>query len=263
MNSLIRITLMCFVAALTFPARPIIAADDQPLMATRGKLLFEDDFSRPDLTPKWNVGKGFWSVKDGVATAAENPEDHHGAYAFINPNLDYKDVIAEFSFKMNGASDLVLNMRDQRYKGAQAGHILRATIMKKKYQLADMKMGGMKWEYYNIKHDPKADPALKKEVDDKIKDKIATFDASVDMDVSVWHQARAEVVGDELLLSIDGKPVAYLKSEGIDHPTKNMLGFTIQLKTASIKNPKFWVATPNPDWVNRQARIVGSLARNK
>ena len=235
--------------------------DDRPLMAVRGKLLFEDDFTRADLTPKWNVGKGFWSVKDGVATAAENPEDHHGAYAFINPNLDYKDVIAEFSFKMNGASDLVLNMRDQRFKDAQAGHILRATIMTKKYQIADMKLGGMKWEYYRVKKDPNADPALKKEVDEKIKDKQATFNATIDH--STWHQARAEVVGDEMLLSVDGKPVAYFKSEGIDHPTKNMLGFSIVGKTASIKNPKFWTATANPDWAKRRAEVVGSLARAK
>jgi hypothetical protein len=234
---------------------------DQPLMAKRGQLLFEDDFARDDLAPKWKVGKGFWTLKDGVATAAENPADHHGAYAFIDPNRLYKDVIAEFSFKMNGASDLVLNMRDQQYKGAQAGHILRATINPKKYQLADMKMGGMKWEYYNIKKDLNADPALKKAVDEKIKERQATFNASVDH--TTWHQARAEVVGDELLLSVDGKPVAYLKSEGIDHPTKNMLGFTIGGKTASIKNPKFWTATANPDWAAHRAEIIAGLANSK
>ena len=250
--------LICMLAVASLTA---FAADDQPLMARRGKLLFEDDFSRAELAPKWNVGKGFWTIKDGVATAAENPEDHHGAYAFINPNLDYKDVIAEFSFEMNGASDLVLNMRDQRYKGAQAGHILRVTINKKKYQIADMKFGGMKWEYYNVKKDPKADPAAKKEVDDKIKEHTATFDAPAGMDHSVWHQGRAEVVGDELLFSVDGTPVAYFKSEGIDHATKNMLGFTISGKTASVKNPRFFIAEADPSWPARRSEIAGRLIR--
>ena len=259
MKPMLRLLLTIFLALLT--VRETSASDAQPLMAVRGKLLFEDDFKRPDLAPKWNVGKGFWIIKDSVATAAENPEDHHGAYAFINPNLDYKDVIAEFSFKLNGASDLVLNMRDQRYKGAQAGHILRATIMPKRYQIADMKLGGMKWENYQIKHDPKADPALKKEVDERIKDKQTTFNAPIDH--STWHQARAEVVGDELLLSVDGQPVAYLKSEGIDHPTKNMLGFTIAGKTASIKDPKFWAATASPDWPKHRAEVVGALEKLK
>jgi hypothetical protein len=257
MNPTIRIALLCFLTALA--AREALAADDQCLLAKPGKLLFKDDFARSEMPPKWAVGKGFWTVKDGVVTAAENPDDHHGAYAFINPNLDYKDVVAEFSFKLEGATDLALNMRDQRYKGAQAGHILRATIMPKKYQLADMKLGGMKWEFYNIRKDPQADPAAKKAVEEQIKDKTVTVPGGLDR--STWYQARVEVAGDELLLSIDGKPVAYLKSGGIDHPTKNMLGFSIVGKTASIKNPKFWAATANPDWPSHRAEIVGSIAK--
>jgi hypothetical protein len=254
MNTILRLMVACMLGTTAAHA-----ADDQPLMAVRGKLLFEDDFSRSELAPKWSVGKGFWEIKDGVATAAENPADHHGAYAFITPNVQYKDVIAEFDFKMNGASDLVLNMREQGFKGSQAGHILRATIMKNKYQLADMKEGGMKWEYYNIKKDPNADAAAKKAVDEKLKDRQATFPATIDH--TTWCHARAEVVGDELLLSIDGKPVAYLKSPGIDHPTKNMLGFSIVLKTASIKNPKFWFASANPDWAGRRASVLAGLGQ--
>jgi hypothetical protein len=256
MKTLTRIALSVFFACL---AAVSAAADDACLMAVRGKLLFEDDFARGEMQPKWAVGKGFWSVKDSVATAAENPEDHHGAYAFISPNIDYKDVVAEFDFKLDGASDLVLNMRDQRYKGAQAGHILRATIMKKKYQLADMKLGGMKWEHYNIKKDPNATPEAKKAVDEAIKDKMVTTTATVDH--STWHHARAEVAGAELLLSIDGRPVAYLKSGGIDHPTKNMLGFSIVGKTASIKNPKFWHATPNSDWPGRRTQVLAEIGK--
>src|SRR5215471_13452343 len=143
MKFTIRVSLICVTVVWAGQAPAL--ADEAYLMALRGKLLFEDDFAREEMAPKWAKGLGFWTVKEGVATAAENPEDHHGAYAFISPNIDYKDVVAEFDFKLNGASDLVLNMRDQRYKGAQAGHILRATIMKQKYQLADMKLGGMKW----------------------------------------------------------------------------------------------------------------------
>ncbi len=179
----------------------LVIAQEQTLMTTRGALLFEDDFARPELKPKWNVGLGLWEIKDGVATAAEKPEDRHGAYAFITPNTTYKEVIAEFDFKMNGASDLVLNMREMGFKGSQAGHILRVSIMQNKVQVA----------------------------------------------------------GDELLFVVDGKPVAYLKSSGVDHPTKNMLGFTIAgkgIKTASIKNPNFWHATPNPEWVKQRAEML-------
>ncbi|WP_131989746.1 family 16 glycoside hydrolase [Chthoniobacter flavus] len=260
MNSVLRLAMLCLLAVLAEAKADI--AEDQPLLAVRGSLLFEDDFSRPDLTPKWNVGLGRWEIKDGVATAAEKPEDHHGAYAFINPNTTYKDVIAEFDFKMNGASDLVLNMRKQGFKGSQAGHILRVSIMLNKVQLADMKEGGMKWEYYNIKKDPNATAEAKAAVDAKLKDKQATFTTTYEY--GAWHHARAEVAGDELLFMVDGKAVGYLKSPGIDHPTKNMLGFTIagkNMKTASIKNPKFWHATPNPEWAKRRDEVLAGLTK--
>jgi len=42
------------------------AVSPQAGQATPGKLLFEDDFARADLAPKWKVGKGFFEVKDGV-----------------------------------------------------------------------------------------------------------------------------------------------------------------------------------------------------
>ena len=89
-------------------------AESQPLMAKPGKILFEDDFSRPDLKPKWRPGKGVWVVKDGVATATELPEDKHAAYAYISPNVEYKDIIAEYSFKMNSATKLHLMMEDSK-----------------------------------------------------------------------------------------------------------------------------------------------------
>jgi hypothetical protein len=121
----------------------------------------------------------------------------------------------------------------------------------------------MKWEYYNIKKDPNATAEAKAAVDAKLKDKQATFTTTYEY--SAWHHARAEVAGAELLFVVDGKPVGYLKSPGIDHPTKNMLGFTIagkNMKTASIKNPKFWHATPNPEWTKRRDEVLAGLTKN-
>jgi len=41
-------------------------------MAVAGKVLFEDDFARADMTPKWKVGKGFFEIKDGTVSVAAN-----------------------------------------------------------------------------------------------------------------------------------------------------------------------------------------------
>ena len=211
------------------------------------------------MKPKWNVGKGFWSVKDGVVSAAENPDDHHAAYAYITPNIDYKDAVAEFSFHFDGAKSVQLNMRDSRYKGSHAGHIIRVQIQPTSVQLADWKTGVMKNENYEKTSDPKADPAVKKAIQEKIKDKTASF--KVTFDIAEWHTARVEVVGDEMLLSIDGNPVGYLKSEGIDHATKNMLGITVGGKTGNIRNVKFWEASASADWASGRTAVLAALKK--
>jgi hypothetical protein len=257
MNFLIRVSLICVIAAFT--ASNSFAADSPPVLGKPGKLLAEDDFSRAELAPKWKLGKGFWEIKDGVVIAAENPADHHGAYAHLNPYFPYKDIVAEFSFKLDGSKNCHFMMSDTTYKGSHAGHILRATILPTQVQLSDLKTGAMKLEIYEKNLDPKTTAEEKKQLRESIKDKTTTF--KVDLDLAKWHQARVEVVGDEMVISIDGKPAGYLKSEGVDHPAKNMIGFTVGGKSTELDNLKVWEATLAPDWTTHRAEIVASLRK--
>lgn len=257
MNHINRVMLIGLGAVLA--AGAVSAADHPPVLGAPGKLLFEDDFARSEMLPKWKVGKGFFEVHDGVVTAAENPADKHGAYAYINPRFPCKDIVAEFSFKFDGAKSCHFMMDDSSYKGSHAGHIIRATIMPASVQLADSKFGAMKNEIFEKNKDPKTTPEEKKQLQASIKDKAAFF--KIALDLSRWHQARVEVVGDEMLLSIDGQPVAYLKSEGVDHPTKNMLGFTIGGKAIQLENVKVWDATAAPDWSSCRAAVMAALQK--
>lgn len=229
------------------------------ILGDAGKLLFEDDFSRSQMPPKWRLGKGFWEIHDGVVTAAENPEDHHGAYAYAEPRFPYKDIVAEFSFKFDGSTGCHFMMEDSNYKGSHAGHIIRATITPTLAMLADSKFGSMKNEVHDKMADPKTTDEEKKQIQASIKDKAASFKITLAADK--WHQARVEVVGDEMLLSIDNKPVGYLKSEGVDHPTKNMVGFTIGGKSTQLDNVKVWAATVRSDWSDARAAVQAALRK--
>lgn len=222
------------------------SAGKQPILGVAGKLLFGDDFSRSQLPPKWRPGKGFWEIHEGVVTAAENPDDNHGAYAYVDPRFPYKDIVAEFSFKFDGSTSCQFVMDDSNYKGAHAGHIIRASITPTSANLADSKFGSMKNEIFEKMKDPQTSPSEKKQIQESIKDKAASFKIALDADK--WHEARVEVVGDEMLLSIDNQPVGYLKSEGVDHPTKNMVGFTVGGKSTQLDNVKVWDATVRADW---------------
>lgn len=233
-------------------------ADTKAILAKAGKLLFEDDFGRAQIPPKWRLGKGFWEIQEGTVVAAENPADNHGAYAYADPRFPYKDIVAQFSFKFAGSTNCHFMMEDSNYKGAHAGHIIRATITPTSANVADSKLGAMKNEIYEKMKDPKTTDEEKKQIQASIKDKSASFKVTVD---DQWHQARVEVVGDEMLLSIDNRPVAYLKSEGVDHPTKNMVGFTVGGKSLQLDNVKVWEATVQDDWSKIRSEVQAALRK--
>lgn len=252
------LALACLLAA--FAPNPAAAADGAPALAKPGKLLFEDNFARAEMAPKWRVGKGFFTVKDGVVTVAENPEDHHGAYAYVTPSFTFKDIIAEFSVKLDGARACSLMINDSKYKESHAGHILKATVSTGgKLNLADWKFGAMKNDIFEKMKDPATPADEKKKLRDSIKDKSADF--KLDADLSQWHTIRAEIVGDEMLVSIDGKPAGYLKSEGINHPAKNAIGFEVGGKAVLLKDVKVWEATPSADWSSRRETVIASLGK--
>ncbi|HXX93333.1 MAG TPA: hypothetical protein VEN81_06845 [Planctomycetota bacterium] len=237
----------------------LLFAGSQAGPATPGKLLFEDDFARSEMAPKWKVGKGFFEIKDGVVTVSENPDDHHGAYAYIKPNFQFKDVVVEYSARLEGSRACHLMVNDTTYKEAHAGHILRASLLSGKVDLADYKYGAMKNDIFDKMKDPQTSDEEKKKLRDSIKDKGAVF--KVDADLTQWHQIRVEIVGDEMLVSIDGKPAGYLKSPGLDHPTKNALGFEVGGKSSGLKAMKVWEASASSDWTARRDAFVALLKK--
>lgn len=252
-----RISLVVSIAALA--GGGVYAAEAKPMLAAPGKLLFEDDFSRSEMAPKWRVGKGHWTVADGAATAEEIPEDKHAAYAYLKPPFQFKDVVIEYSAKIDGSRACHLMVNDSKYKESHAGHILRATLMAGKVDLADYKYGLMKNDIFDKIKDPNTTADEKKRLRESVKDMQAVF--KVDSDASQWRQIRVEIVGEEMLVSIEGKPVGYLKSAGIDHATKNAIGFEIGGKSASIKNVKVWEAMPVAGWTTERDAVVAGLAK--
>jgi hypothetical protein len=254
MNRAIRFALIGVISCFSAKA---LAADAE--LAKPGKELAADNFARDDMKPKWRVGKGSWTVKDGVVTVAELPEDKHGAYAYIQPSFVFKDIVCEFSVKLDGARAVNLMVNDSKYKESHAGHILKATILAGKVNLADYKFGAMKNEIFEKMKDEKTTAEEKKKLRDSIKDKSADF--KVAGDPAAWHQVRVEIVGDEMLVDVDGKPAGYLKSEGIGHPTKNAIGFEVAGKSAQIKDFKVFEASAAGGWDSHKQAVISGLTK--
>src|SRR5258708_24613887 len=224
-----------------------------------GKQLFDDDFARSDMAPKWKVGKGFFEVKDGQVSIAENPDDKHGAYAYVQPKFEFRNVVVEYSAKLDGSRACHLMINDSNYKEAHAGHILRATLMLGKVDLADYKFGAMKNDYFDKMKDPATTDDEKKKLRESIKDKGAVF--KTDADLAQWHKIRVEILGDEMFVSIDDVPAGYLKSAGLDHATKNAIGFEVGGKSSLLKGMKIWEASLAADAAARRDAFIAALKK--
>ena len=64
------------------------------------------------------------------------------------------------------------------------------------------------------------------------------------LDPQTWHTFMLETVGTTLRASIDCKPVAYLQSPGIAHPTKSKVEFGCMGKDGFFDDLKIWNAEP-------------------
>jgi len=243
--------------ALAFSAAS--AADTESLLSRPGKLLFEDDFSRSKMEPKWTLGKGAYLVEDGVAKLVEDRSADHGPAMKAAPRFPYKDIVAEYSIKPEASKVSHIEMKDRSYKGSHVGHIATVSITPVSLKLSDYKLGVMKNEYY----DKLCDTKLSGEEKQKIKDSLKAFAPGfpIKLDLTQWHQVRIELVGDEMLVNIDGKPAGYLKSEGISHPTKDTFEFSTRGKATLLDNVKVWEAVPSPEWPSRRAAVLAALPK--
>ena len=246
----------CLLMA-TVDAR-LVAAAEPPLVGVPGKVLFADDFSAAAMAPKWAVKKGDWAVADGVATATERADQDSAAVCQVTPRFVHRDIIVEFGFRWEATKLMHLEMRDTTYAGSHVGHICCLSILPDAIRLSDYKSGIMD----NANTERLADKALSKEEKARLKEEILAKSSRTypfRVEKGRWYQARLEVVGDEMLFWIDGKPVAYLRGPGIAHPGRNLLGFSLRGKATQLRDFRMVEATPNPDWPARRDAVVKSL----
>ena len=235
---------------------PARAAESEPLLAVPGKVLFEDDFARDAMAPKW-AAKGKWTVAGGAAQGEEIPGGS-GATCKAEPRFTYHDIVAEYDFKFDATKLIHLEMKDKDYTKTHTGHICCVSIYPGEIRLSDYKNGTME----NGNYERLADKSLSKEERVRLREELLAKHTRLypfTVEKGRWHRARLEIVGDEMLLSIDGNPVAYLRAPGVDHATRNIFGFASRGKATHLRNVRIREATANPGWAARRDAVVGGL----
>jgi len=245
MNTRLVLFPLFVVATAAFAADlPVVPAES---IARKKELLFADDFNRTELGKDWvqvvptftvesNALKGTQTRVD--APAADGKPAVKGHQAVIGTDVPTSDSVVEFKFRFAGATAVSAEFDDRKYTGSHYGHICFLRITPKSVILTDQKDGGMNNEIMEMAKDP----TKKEERARRMEGRSATF--PVEVTLEKWHDVVLETVGDSMRATLDGKPVAFLKSSGIAHPTKSKIELGCAGKDGFFDDVKIWNAEP-------------------
>jgi hypothetical protein len=205
---------------LAFGLAVAVQADDKPLLAIPGKVIYENNLGDGATAP-WKAAKGEWKAADGVLRGSELEADKHGAVLRLPNKL--KDFVIEYEFKFAGARSTSLSIN------AIKDHMARIMIT------------------------PKSVAIQKDDNDHEGPDKAVVF-ARFPTELSDgWHKVRIEMVGDNMLGKVDDL-VAW-GADALFLQDKASPGFTVGGQSVEFRNFAMHEATLNPAWDEVKATL--------
>jgi hypothetical protein len=235
----------CFLITVAASAADLPQVPSESI-AKKKELLFSDDFERAELGKAWGAVVPTFTLENGTlkgtqtrvnAPAANGKPAVVGHQAVIGTDVPTKDSVIEFKFRFAGATAVSAEFDDRKYTGSHYGHICFVRVTPKSVILADQRDGSMRNDIYEMK-----DPSKKAEKAKLLEGRSATF--PVQLESNKWYTLILETVGDSMRATIDGKPVAFLKSSGIAHPTKSKVEFGCAGQDGHFDDIKIWNAEP-------------------
>jgi hypothetical protein len=239
------------VAAATVSATDLPSAHpggDAVWLREKGTLLFEDSFDREeDGNLAQAIGNGWNSatanrvpdekqadLDEGVLKVMSSAKAGHAAH--IHHEAGFEDGGAIVRFKLPGLSkteSLTVGFVDRETSVARAGHLCYAILSSDppQVQLLDRKTG-----YSDPEVARRRDPYLKSK--EKLPDDLqALLDSKMTFIPwqadHEWHELVLVTEGDEMRVTLDGKPLGSHRSEGFAHPVKRWFSM--------LMNPSVWI----------------------
>ncbi|HUR46949.1 MAG TPA: hypothetical protein VMZ27_13810 [Candidatus Saccharimonadales bacterium] len=229
-----------FAAELpTIPAEPI---------AKKKELLFSDDFQGAEPAKVWHKVVPTFTVENGTlkgtqtrdknipATEGKQAVTPHAAVHGLE--IPTRDSVVEVKIRFEGASMIDVEFDDRKYTGAHYGHLCRAQVRLNGVTIVDERDGSMRNDIYEMSKDP----TKKAERARLLAGRQVTFPAK--LETGKWYTLVVETVNDTMRVTIDGKPVAFMKSSGIGHATKSKIELGVGGKDGFFDDIKVWNAEP-------------------
>jgi len=238
------------LAPLLFLTSAAIAADlpkvpSKPI-SVKKELLFSDDFEGSEpakvwhkVVPTFTVEKGTLKgtqTRDKDAPSADGKSIIKAHAAVHGLEIPTKDSVVECRIRFEGATMIDIEFDDRKYTGAHYGHLCRAQVRLNGVTIIDERDGGMRNDIREMRNDP----TKKAEVAALLKGRQITYPAK--LETGKWYTLVVETIGDEMRVTIDGKPAAFLKSSGIAHATKSKIELGVAGKDGFIDDIKVWNA---------------------
>jgi len=230
----------------------ILAADLPPIpeksLAEKKELLFSDDFEGAEPAKVWHKVVPTFAVEKGVLKGTQTRDQNIPAAdgkPAVTPHaavhgleIPTKDSVVEVKIRFEGASVIDVEFDDRKYTGSHYGHLCRAQVKLNGVTILDERDGSQNEEIKALR----ADPAKKAEVAKRMAGKSSTY--PITLEKEKWYTMVVETVGDEMRVTIDGKPAGYLKSAGIGHETKSKIELGVGGKDGLFDDIKVWNAVP-------------------
>ena len=247
MNIRLLAPLLITISSAAFAADlPSIPAQS---IAKKKELLFSDDFQGATLDKRWHRVVDTFTVENGTlkgtqtrdkdVPAADGKPEVKAHAAVYGLELPTKDSVVEVRIRFEGNSMMDVEFDDRKFTGSHYGHLCRAQVRLDKVTIMDERDGTQS----NALIELRKDAAKNKEEINKL---LASHSASfpVKLEASKWYTLVVETVGDTMRVTIDGKPVAFLKSAGIGHETKSKIELGVAGKDGFFDDIKVWNADP-------------------
>ena len=215
------------------------------------KQLVSETFDDPAVLGKsWPHHYSDSVVKDGQLIAKQTPGASHGAV--LETLVDFKDALIRFDFAFDGSTSFNVPIDDKKYKGSHAGHICRLSFSPTSLLLGDDKEGVMRNDLFEARRSD--DPAKKSAAEKELKGRSVRLPFSFKKGET--YAVVLEILGDEMVVSINGEPAGYLKSPGLAHASKTDFGFTVNGQSVVFDNLEVWSVEESPEWKNQRDSVA-------
>ena len=204
--------LISFLALNSTAVQAAKDTDLKPILAPKGKSLFEGKFESGSLDTPWTMPKGDWQIKDGCIVGKEKAEDKHAAVLALG--VPARNSIFKYSFKLNDAKSLSLSFNHAK------GHLFRIVVTP---------------ELITVNKDKdKKDETSKGEVLGKAATKFGAGE---------WHTVLVEIKGDKVTVQTDNGAKIEASNAALD-VDKTGYRFVLKGEGVQVDDVSAWELAP-------------------